>query len=257
MDEQWSQAQSWPGLNGEKVKIAEHFAVYVIRICVANSVLFLLLAERIQHDANRVRKLMAGCLLIIAVLTNFAFVARLLEHYMIEHVLYKSMEATNIFVNFGVVYFNIQYMGEHRPDHEAGYVDRVSVGSFVLVAMAFAMQFFTTFNGTYLANCVVSCYTISVLSQCREGLKTRKTVFEDGAMKSPEQSRRWRVIGRQCLTEYVILLLNVVVCMLTAPPFFYTVYPFKGTIYVFYWLKIYYVLLECGAIMDGMNHLAM
>mmetsp|Transcript_63462 Transcript_63462/g.118017 ORF Transcript_63462/g.118017 Transcript_63462/m.118017 type:complete len:283 (+) Transcript_63462:55-903(+) len=206
----------------------EQSSAYIIRVVVSAAVLFVLTSEQIHLDppGMQYRKAVMCCLMVVASLVAASYVGYEWRDLNLQHTSYKLAEAFWVLVNCTVFHFPARILGE--PQWKLNCFCYCSI---VLVLVAAFVHYFTDFNFAYLANVIVSAYTLVLLVRLSSALRRYGK-----PLKAAESLVRM---------EYIILILNLSIVFLTAYARM-RVYPIKGTLFVMYWMRIHTVLVEYG-----------
>mmetsp|Transcript_11049 Transcript_11049/g.25290 ORF Transcript_11049/g.25290 Transcript_11049/m.25290 type:complete len:268 (-) Transcript_11049:114-917(-) len=203
-------------------------AIYLTRILVSLAVLIMLASERIFRDPERYRKASLICLLAITGLVIVTFMCRVANLFYAEHIAFKLAEALWVLLNCTVAYFPSKILG--APAENLNMLAYCCMGV-VVISWVIQLAFTTTFNAVYVANAVVSGYTIMLLYQLIALLQRESQVL--------------KAVDSLYFTEYLILFLNVAIVFVTIGGQ-NTAYPLKVSVHVIYWIRIHTVLVEYG-----------
>jgi len=188
--------------------------------------LYILSSEQIQCDPVPYRKAVMVCLIALTFCCAGAFIGHYLEIFLIEHTLYKMVELLFVLLSCTVAHFPSKILGE--PSEKLNIFFAISV---LIAFLAFVVQYITKFNCVYIANSLVSGYTLLLLRRLVGMLRQGRQV-----VKSAECL---------CHMEWVILALNTAIAVFTFTGE-YTLYPFKLALYVMYLVRMEKVLVEYG-----------
>mmetsp|Transcript_4046 Transcript_4046/g.6831 ORF Transcript_4046/g.6831 Transcript_4046/m.6831 type:complete len:290 (-) Transcript_4046:26-895(-) len=209
----------------------EQSSVYIIRLTIAFSVLFLLLSERIHLDPPDLpyRKSIMVCLLVITTLVVVAFIAYATgKHHYIHLFAYKLSEGMWVLVNCTVAHFPSRLLAE--PPEKLHYFFYFSL---LLVAGAVVCQGLThrSYNAVYVANLAVSGYSLRLL------LRLVALLQQQGLCVKAAECL--------CRVEYIIVFINSTIIVLTVLAGT-KAYHLKGSLFVMYWFRIHFLLVEYG-----------
>jgi len=166
------------------------------------------------------------CLIALTFCCAGAFIGHYLEIFLIEHTLYKMVELLFVLLSCTVAHFPSKILGE--PSEKLNIFFAISV---LIAFLAFVVQYITKFNCVYIANSLVSGYTLLLLRRLVGMLR------ESGQVVKAAECL--------CQMEWVILALNIAITVLTFTGE-YTFYSLKLALYVMYWIRMQKVLVEYG-----------
>jgi len=206
----------------------EQSSAFIIRLVMSASVLFILTSEQIHLDPRGVqyRKAVMCCLLVVACLVAASYVGYETRNLTLQRTAYKFSEAFWVLVNCTVFLFPAKILGE--PQWKMNCMCYFSI---VLVIIETSVHYLTDFNFAYVANVIVSAYTLTLM------------VRLTGALR--RYGKPLKAAESLCKMEYVILALNFTIVLLTAFAGM-RVYPMKGALNAMYWMRIHLVLVEYG-----------
>mmetsp|Transcript_57561 Transcript_57561/g.106343 ORF Transcript_57561/g.106343 Transcript_57561/m.106343 type:complete len:281 (-) Transcript_57561:238-1080(-) len=216
------QQSHWAAFNDEQS------SAYIIRLVVSAAVLFILTSEQIHLDPPGVqyRKAVMCCLLAETGLLAASYVGYELRDPTLLHTSTILSEAFWVLVNCTVFHFPAKILAEPQWKTNC-----FCYCSFVMVLVATFVHHLTDFNFAYIANVIVSAYTLVLLVRLTSALRRY------GKPLKPVES-----LMRM---EYFILFLNMTIVLSTA----YTkmgLYPIKAALRVMYWMRIHMVLVQYG-----------
>mmetsp|Transcript_10704 Transcript_10704/g.24397 ORF Transcript_10704/g.24397 Transcript_10704/m.24397 type:complete len:306 (+) Transcript_10704:58-975(+) len=208
----------------------EQSSVYITRITVSLAILVMLTSEHIHLDPKDTpyRKAVLACLVVIACLVSASFAGYIIGEMHLQLVCYKVSEGLWVLVNSTVAHFPSRILSE-PPER----LQIFFYFSALLVIIAGVLHYAShrSFNVVYIANVIVSGYTLTLLGRLTSMLRTAGQ-----CLKAAECL---------CRAEYVIILLNIVIILLTACVGTKAYY-FKGCLFVMYWIRMHFLLVEYG-----------
>lgn len=197
-----------------------HEATYIVRIVVCAAILVLIYFEKIQSSMIKYQKKVVQLLFLSLLIISIGLFFRKQKTFFLERLFYKIFEMINSFLNLSICYImNDLLRNEQKSVNLLFYLASVVISLTIL--------FGNTYKLTYIANFIISAYTLKL--------------FQDLRKRSQFDPKIEGKLSSLICLEIMIFVLNGAIWIIDVVEHF-SIFSLKLSIFIFYLLKIYVVV---------------